>query len=207
MPNQTQSNQHPSVDVHQVEAYFNQMAQSWYENATPTSAIHHHVAFLAGVKPGMRVLDIGCGTGVMVAAYSDAQAKQIVGVDVSSNMIEYARMRFADDASVCFECCDITKYATDEPFDVAVIYNAYPHFADKQALANAVAGLLKDGGRFLVAHGKGRDDINDHHKDVPEDVTSHLLEARWECESWRHLFAVDTLVDTCDFYCFGGVKK
>src|SRR5919197_776552 len=46
----------------------------------------------AGVKPGQRVLDVGCGTGYFARLLADTVGADglVVGVDASSEMIEYA---------------------------------------------------------------------------------------------------------------------
>lgn len=46
---------------------------------------------------------------------------------------------------------------TRETFDRIVIYNAYPHFIEKEKLVKKVEELLNPGGRFVVAHGACRE--------------------------------------------------
>ena len=72
----------------------------------------------------------------MERAYLELGASSVVALDVSSEMIRHARMQFEDvpEDRLRFECQDVIDFEDDEPFDVVVIYNAYPHILDKKAL-------------------------------------------------------------------------
>lgn len=198
------------MGIERIAAYFDSRAPQWdaqqigaEENARKTTG----VAWIAGVRSGSRVLDLGCGTGVMAPAYLDAGAQSIVGIDASLGMIECARQKFADEPRISFVHGDVLEYVTDQLFDVVVIYNAYPHFLEKERLVEHVAQLLVPGGRFLVAHGMGRATLNAHHANVPADITSDLEPAALSCEVWRTRFDIDCLVDTPHCYLFGGSLK
>ena len=65
-----------------------------------------------------------------------------------------------------FRACDALSLDEGERFDAVVIYNAYPHFPDKPAMVKKVYRLLKPSGRFVVAHGIGREATNLHHEAV-----------------------------------------
>ena len=197
------------MSIGKIGAYFDERADTWNEQAEPASAKHLMVAQLAGVHEGSRVLDVGCGTGIMERAYLELDASSIVALDLSEMMLACARETFADVPAerLRFECRDILDYTNDEPFDAVVIYNAYPHILDKAALVAATASLLKPRGRFLVAHGMGRDTLNAHHSSVPHDVTSDLLPAREAALDWQDTFTIDMLADTSFAYFFGGTRK
>ncbi|MDO4442450.1 MAG: class I SAM-dependent methyltransferase [Slackia sp.] len=187
--------------------YFDGLSRTWEENIEPCGAKHDATAFLAGIKPGARVLDVGCGTGIMAQAYLDAGAAEIVALDVAPGMIEIARRKFAHEPRVRFECASVYEFEDEQPFDAFVVYNAYPHLMDKEGLARKAAALLAENGRFLVAHGLGRAAINAHHSHVPENICTHLESARESARAWQGLFAIDRLIDADDYYCFGGVLK
>lgn len=197
------------MSIGNIGAYFDERAATWNEMAEPAGPKHLMVAQLAGVREGSRVLDVGCGTGIMERAYLELGASSIVALDLSEKMLACARETFADVSAgrLCFECRDIIGYEADEPFDVVVIYNAYPHILDKEALVAATASLLAPHGRFLVAHGMGRDALNAHHGNVPHDVTSDLLPACEAARDWEDAFDLDMLADTPYTYFFGGSKR
>lgn len=197
------------MSIGTIGAYFDDRAATWNEQAEPAGPKHLMIAQLAGVHEGSRVLDVGCGTGIMERAYLELEATSIVGLDLSEAMLACARDAFADvpDERLHFECRDILDYASDEPFDAVVIYNAYPHILDKGVLVEATASLLEPGGRFLVAHGMSRETLNAHHANVPADVTSDLLPAKDAALDWQDAFDIDTMADTPFTYFFGGSKR
>ena len=187
-----------------VAEYFDGRAPQWDKHGEASGPKHASVAHIAGARAGSRVLDLGCGTGVMVPAYLEAGADTVLGVDLSAEMIARAREKFKGEPSVRFECGDTLDLDCEGSFDCAVIYNAYPHFLDKENLVKKVAALLAPQGRFLVAHGMSRHAMNAHHKHVPSEVTSTLREALKEASLWSTLFEIDTVCDNDFFYCFGG---
>ena len=77
--------------------------------------------FLAfvGVRPGDRVLDVGCGTGVLTAALAEAGA-QAVGIDASEPYLDGAR-RLRSHPSVTYELADARRMRfADGSFDACV---------------------------------------------------------------------------------------
>lgn len=187
-----------------VAQFFDEKALTWDDIHDSSGAKHEAVAHLAGVSPKARVLDLGCGTGIMIPAYFALGARSVVGIDVSPNMIARAQQKFANDTRVHLHCMNALDLADDEPFDIAVVYNAYPHFMDKPALVDKIASLLAPHGRFLVAHGMGAQAIALHHRHVPANVTSKLGAARDESRLWESRFVIDQTGDAEHFYFFGG---
>ena len=194
--------------MNKVATYFDERASGWLKMEEFTkSPMQSAVAVMAGVGIDSRVLDLGCGLGVMMPVYRDLGVSRVVGVDVSENMIELARERWASDSWAEFIAADAAELDLDERFDSVVIYNAYPHFMDRESLVRTCHRLLLDGGRFVVAHGAGKDHINSHHDAVAAGVSMGLKSAREESVAWEGLFEIDAIVDTPGFYAFAGRKK
>lgn len=192
----------------EIAAYFDERADSWDESGcSGESRVQGAVLSLVDLKPGDTVLDLGCGTGVMVPFYLAAQAGKIVAVDVSEKMVERAREKFGNEPSVELRASDALSLDEGERFDAAVIYNAYPHFPDKLALVEKVYRMLKPSGRFVVAHGSGKDAINRHHEAVAAGVSCGLRAASEESVLWADKFEIEALVDTPGFYAFSGVRR
>ena len=192
----------------EVAAYFNERADKWDENGcSGESRVQGAVLSLVDLKPGDSVLDLGCGTGVMIPFYLAAQAGKIVAVDVSEKMVERAREKFGNEPSVELRASDALSLDESERFDAVVIYNAYPHFFEKVALVEKVHRLVKTGGRFVVAHGSDKDVINRHHEAVASGVSCGLRAASEESVLWADKFKIEALVDTPGFYAFSGVRR
>lgn len=193
--------------MNDVASYFDERAESWLAMEEHTkSLVQPAVAIMAGVGEGSRVLDLGCGLGVMMPVYRQLGAARVLGVDVSGKMIELARERWAGEPWIGFLAADAAELDIDERFDAVVIYNAYPHFMNRPALVGTCHRLLAGNGRFVVAHGTGKDDINSHHEAVAAGVSLGLASAREESAAWEGMFEIDALVDTPGFYAFSGKK-
>ena len=108
-----------------------------------------NVLELLDVKPGERMLDLGCGTG-----YLTHQIKLlgglVTGADASPEMIEKARETYPD---VDFTVADGAGFRFNEPFD-AVFSNAVLHWIkDADATIRNVYNNLNPGGRFVAEMG------------------------------------------------------
>ena len=193
--------------MNKVAQYFDERADEWEASGScERNRVQGAVLSLACVQEGDRVLDLGCGTGVMIPLYLEAKVASATGVDLSTRMVAYAREKFQGVDAVDFIAADALDLDEKHPYDAVVIYNAYPHFMDKPALVEKVYRLLKPGKRLVVAHGKGKDDINRHHQAVAAGVSSGLRAASEESELWRTRFDIEALVDTPEFYAFSGVR-
>ena len=71
-------------------------------------------ALWAGLKPGMRVLDVGCGSGKTTSFLKHIAGKDtyIVGIDTSENRVQYARDHYSE-PKIRFECRDMYKPLDD----------------------------------------------------------------------------------------------
>lgn len=191
-----------------IARYFDERADGWLAMEEHTkSPVQPAVALMAGIHEGSRVLDLGCGLGVMMPVYEQLGVARAVGVDVSSRMIDIARKRWADHPEFEFIVGDGAALQLPESFDAVVIYNAYPHFMDRIGLVESCRSLLAEGGRFVVAHGTGRDGINAHHDAVAAGVSLGLQGPAEESAVWESAFLIDALIDTPDFYGFAGALR
>src|SRR3989344_3509762 len=105
---------------------------------------------LLGRGPG-RVLDIGCGPGVMTQAIG-GQTWDYWGVDLSSPMIALARKRFANQPGISFEVGAVTQIpAPDQFFDAVVAMGLMEYVNDESAALREIRRVLKPGGIFIVS--------------------------------------------------------
>jgi SAM-dependent methyltransferase len=96
-----------------------------------------------------RILDAGCGSGVY-SAWLVERGADVVGVDVSSEMLAEARERVGDRAT--FYRSDLAEpldFATDDEFDGVVGGSAFDHVEDWDHLFSELARVVSPGG-FLV---------------------------------------------------------
>lgn len=124
-----------------------------------TGAIAERVVELAAPRPGDRVLDVGCGTGVVsfAAARRLTGGGRLVGIDLSEGMLRYARAKVARTGlagRVEFRRMDAEALELPEgSFDVALSMFALRHFPHPDAALAQMFRVLRPGGRLAVAVG------------------------------------------------------
>jgi len=110
-----------------------------------------HVADAARIAPGDRVLDVGCGTGVLARAAADRVAadSQVTGLDLNEGMLTVAqRLR----PGIDWRRGDATKLPfAGASYDVVVSQFALMYFPDRAAALSEMARVLRRGGRLAVA--------------------------------------------------------
>lgn len=195
----------------QIVSFFNARAEKWDDIAENNDILIDFIVKYADIKPENKILDIGCGTGILESRILQCNPQKILAVDISENMILKAKKKYVG-TGIEFRNADM--YSLQETgFDKAFIFNAYPHFLKRKALAERVCFCLNTGGRFLIAHDHSRTQVNARHADViPQDknnacISSELQSAEREASFWKEFFYVDTLIDRNDFYLISGIKK
>lgn len=158
------------MDKQKVAEFFDRLAPTWDEGAEHSNAVLTRILDNAEVSAGECVLDIGCGTGVMVPYYLERNVKEVVGIDLSPEMLNAARRKFPM-SCVRFMNADAETCRFEPDYDICVVYNAFPHFPDPVALVQNLASALRPGGRFTIAHGASRETIDRGHMGSAHDVS------------------------------------
>ena len=98
----------------------------------------------AGLGPGVRVLELGCGTGLFTEKFAQTGA-EIVAIDVSPDLLEMARKRNLPAERVCFREGRFEEEAIEGYFDAVIGSSVVHHLEIEQALPH-IYELLKPGG-------------------------------------------------------------
>lgn len=115
------------------------------------------VVEMAGIKPGDKVLDVGCGSGnlTLTAEKYAGESGSVYGVDASPEMIDVARKKARRRGSrTVFELGLIEKLSyPDATFDAVISRLAVHHLPDdlKRRGFEEIYRVLKPGGRFFLA--------------------------------------------------------
>jgi ubiquinone/menaquinone biosynthesis C-methylase UbiE len=154
---------------------------------------------VAGTRPGERVLDVGCGTGIVarqVAARLGASGT-VTGLDLSPKMLEVARAAAARER-VTVEWREGSAEQlpfSDSSFDLVLCQFALMFFADKAAALAEMRRVVTGSGRVLVSTWQGLD-RHPFYQTLHSVIQQHLgmsalqdIFALGEAESLRTLMA------------------
>lgn len=187
-----------------TRAFFDSMAENWDASTEYDPAKTAAMLKIAGVPENARILDVACGTGVLFPELLALDPAALRAIDLSPEMVRIAKEKFPD--------ADVTEgdfYTFPESgFDVITLYNAYPHFLDKDAFAKAALRILKPGGRLIIFHGAGRDVINSCHKgESVSRISMGLGTTEEETKKLAPYFDIDTAVDREHLYLISGKAR
>lgn len=106
------------------------------------------IVSVIGMRRGLSVLDLGCGSGLSGLSLKQFAAR-MTGVDLSPEMIDLAKARNIYDR---LEVGEITQWLAkcDESFDLIASCDCLIYFGDLAPVASAVAKRLKPGGIFAL---------------------------------------------------------
>jgi ubiquinone/menaquinone biosynthesis C-methylase UbiE len=139
------------------EAAWGALAGIWDAARTVWSRpVADRLVAVAGLHPGMSVLDAGCGTGAasLTAAHAVTPGGWVLGVDWAAAMVVRARHHAAEAGftSVGFACDDVTRLRyTPGLFDAVIASMVVPHLADPQQALRSWRSLLRQDGRMAFS--------------------------------------------------------
>lgn len=121
--------------------------------------IRYHLA-AAGVAPGSRVIDVGCGWGAVVrSAVADFGAARALGLTLSTHQLDHIQAHKWPGVETLLQ--DVYEYETTDTFDAAVSIGAFEHFAKPEmdreqkvavyrAFFEKLGGMMPRGSRFSL---------------------------------------------------------
>lgn len=191
----------------QIQDFFDRLAQTWDAHNHADGKKLRSMLTVAGLQNYGRILDIGCGTGILFPYLLEFAPLRIDAIDLSGRMASIAQAKNTDER-IHVRQADFYNLPSGGTYDTAVIYNAYPHFLDKLLFAEKLCGLLVPGGRFMILHGSGRETINQVHTGgAVSAVSTPLRPCADESKILSHYFEIDIRVDTDDCYILSGTSR
>ena len=158
-----------TIDAREVE-YYSNLADTWWDTEGPFRPLHamnaFRVRYLAGrlsdkfgcdqdaERPleGLRVLDVGCGGGILAESMARLGA-DVTGIDVVEKNINIARLHAQGSGlSIDYRQCEASELAdTGVTFDVVLNMEVVEHVADLGTFMLACCRLTRPGGAMAVS--------------------------------------------------------
>ena len=155
--NNAQTN--PNVDPAEL-AKFSALASRWWDPESEFKPLHRmnpvrleHIERLAGGLAGKRVIDVGCGGGILAEAMASRGAT-VTGIDLADKPLKVAMLhQLESGVQVDYRLASAEETAEAEPsaYDVVTCMEMLEHVPDPASTVRACASLVKPGGLAVFA--------------------------------------------------------
>ena len=150
----------PTANIDAAEiAKFEAMAPIWWDKQGDFKALHDinvlRVDYIDRHAPlaGKRVLDVGCGGGILSEAMAALGAK-VTGIDMGQAPLAVAKLHLAESGlSVDYQHATAEEFSETHPdeFDVVTCLELLEHVPDPSSVVSACKRLVKPGGHVFFA--------------------------------------------------------
>ena len=182
--------------------FFNQRAASW-DTTVPVNAERiRYLVSLLSLSPGDRVLDVGCGTGVLEDFLP--HDIRLTAMDFSSEMIKVAKTKHPDTNYVVGDFLEVDGEA---PYDKIIMFNVFPHFIERERALKKAYQLLAPHGTLLICHGAGRSVINTRHSGIKSNISRSLPTTEEFRTLLNPLFDIVLAEDREEYFAIKGIKN
>jgi len=141
-------------------AKFSALAHRWWDPTSEFRPLHEinplrlgHIERLAGGLEGKRVVDIGCGGGILAESMA-ARGADVVGIDLADKPLKVAMLHGMESGSaVEYRLVSAEDLAAQEPeaYDVVTCMEMIEHVPDPASTVAACARLARPGGHVFFS--------------------------------------------------------
>jgi 2-polyprenyl-6-hydroxyphenyl methylase/3-demethylubiquinone-9 3-methyltransferase len=141
-------------------AKFSDLAHRWWDTESEFRPLHQinplRLTWIDDIVPlaGKRVLDIGCGGGILADAMARKGA-EVLGIDLASKALKVAQLHAleAQTQGVSYREVSAEALAAEQPegFDVVTCMEMLEHVPDPSSVVRACATLVKPGGHVFFS--------------------------------------------------------
>ena len=159
------------------QAFFDAHAQNWEQNNYPQKVKDKlpDMVKAFNIKSGSRVLDAGCGQGILIPYLRSEVGDNghIIALDSSVEMLKGASVKDYGRTTVIKAVAENIPLI-DNYLDAIICFSAFPHFSDKEKAASEFFRVLRPGGVAFISHLGSREEINAHHNRYAPVAGDHL---------------------------------
>jgi 2-polyprenyl-6-hydroxyphenyl methylase/3-demethylubiquinone-9 3-methyltransferase len=147
-----------NADPQELEK-FSQLAHRWWDPNSEFKPLHdinplrlHWIDGIAGLS-GKRVLDVGCGGGILSEAMAGLGA-EVTGIDLSDQALQVAQLHLLESrANVTYRKAAVEELAREQPasFDVVTCMEVLEHIPQPAEHVAACVQMLRPGGHAVFA--------------------------------------------------------
>ena len=141
-------------------AKFSDLAHRWWDKESEFRPLHQinplRLEWIENLIPlkGLRVLDVGCGGGILADAMARKGA-EVLGIDLASKALKVAQLHAleAQTGGVQYREISAEGLAAEQPgtFDVVTCMEMLEHVPDPSLVVKACATLVKPGGHVFFS--------------------------------------------------------
>lgn len=136
------------------EAYYRASTKYTYEGSRDAAAAMtamHEPSFalvdsILGDDRSLRVLDVGCSTGELLALFQRAGYTHLEGVDPTPECARIAQQLYGLDVRAGV----LSEIAAEDPYDLVMFANVLEHMPDLRPAVARIASLVRDGGWLFI---------------------------------------------------------
>lgn len=138
---------------------FAELSHRWWDTNSEFKPLHdlnpHRLAWIEAIAPlnGQRVLDVGCGGGILSEAMARCGA-QVTGIDLAEKSLSVARLHALESAvDVNYQAIAVETLAEQQGqhYDVVTCMEMLEHVPDPASVIQACARLTKPGGKLFFS--------------------------------------------------------
>jgi SAM-dependent methyltransferase len=168
------------MNPHQVRNDFDEIARLTDHHRRGTD---RYESFLLSLIPpqAVTVLDVGCGLGQFAARLADG-VREVVGVDLSPEMIARARRGAETARQVSFICADFLEHDFGSRQFDCVFSSATLHHVSEEVAVPRMVGWLRPGGRLIIHDLRSDNGILDRVRSLTalaQDGAQRLIRTGW----------------------------
>ena len=149
-----------NVDADEI-AKFSQIADKWWDKNGEFKPLHDINPLRLGYinsfaqLVGKRVLDVGCGGGILSESMAKRGAAHVTGIDMAEKSLETAQAHAAAERvdNIDYRCIRVEDLAAEQPhnFDVVTCMEMMEHVPDPAAIVKACSELVKPDGMVFFS--------------------------------------------------------